>query len=158
MQIGARCQRLNVVKTVLHQLRGFLEDNLLVRFRDQTLFAVRRRSDFPIDHRRLEQLENVIQSDRSLSGIVEIQLNDHLELAPSRFGHLIGWFVNDPIGISIAFVQFEMDFFNIRRHILIVEGFDVDVPLVRVAILLALFAEGSSNVPVHDWFDDGQSL
>lgn len=104
MQIGARCQWLHIVQAVLHQLRWLLENDLLVRFGYESLLAVWRRSDFAIDDRRLKQLQNVIQCDRSLGRIVEVQLDDDLELAPSRFGHLIGWFGDDAIGICVAFV------------------------------------------------------
>lgn len=51
-----------------------------------------------------------------------------------------------------------MHLFHVGRHVFVVEGFDVDVPLVSVAVLLTLLAKRSGNVPVDDGLDDGQSL
>lgn len=165
VQIRARRQRLHAVETVLHQLRGLLEDHLLVRLGHQALFAVHVRQlhgriddAVRIDDGRLEQLQDVVQRDRTLGGIVKVELDHHLEFTPAGFGDLVRWLRQNAIRICVALVQLEVDLFHVGGHVLVVVRFDVDVPLVRVAVLFALLAKGARHIAVDDRFDDGETL
>lgn len=158
VQIGALRQRLYIVKTLLHQLRRLLEDNLFVRLGHQPFFAILCRCYFTFNYRRLKQLQYVVQRDRSLGWIVEVQLYDHLKFSPSCFRHLVRRFGDNSIRVGVAFVQLEMYLLHIGRHVFVVIRFDVDIPLMCVAILFPFFAEGTRHIAVDYWFDHGESL
>ena len=72
---------------------------------------------------------------------LKVDLNDYLELSPASLGDLVGWFGHCPVWVAVAVVQLEVNLLNIGRDVLIAEGFEVDSPLVSVAILLSLLTE-----------------
>ena len=89
----------------------------------------------------LEKFQNVVDRDRSLCRILEVDLDDDLELAPAGLGDLVGRLGDSSVGIGVTVVKLEVDFLHICGHVLVVVGFEVDRPLVSVTVLFSFLAE-----------------
>ena len=55
-----------------------------------------------------------------------------------------------PVWIGVALVQLELHLADVRAHVLVVEGLDVDRPLVGVAVALALLPKVATDAAVDD--------
>lgn len=51
-----------------------------------------------------------------------------------------------------------MNFLHITGHILVEVGFDVNSPLMSMAVFFSLLSKIPGNVPVHNGFDYGYTL
>ena len=52
-------------------------------------------------------------------------------------------------------MQFELNFFDIAGHVLVVVGLDIDGPVVSVSVGFALFPKILRNISVHDRLQNG---
>lgn len=149
--------RLYRVQHLLHQLRWLMEHDFVVEFRHESFFSVnngRRLADCSvrvINHWCiwrwwLEQLQNVVESDRSgktnLSiekkqlfldllinrRVMEINLDDHLKFAPTCLADLVRWLRDYSVRTFVALMKLEMDFFHICLHVFVKIRFDVNSP------------------------------
>ena len=62
--------------------------------------------------------------------------------------------INEPVWISVAFVELELNLLDVAGHVLVVVGLDVDRPVVGVAVGLPLLPEALRNVSEDDRLDD----
>ena len=59
---------------------------------------------------------------------MEINLDDHLKLAPTRLADLVRWFSDNSVGTFITLMKLEVDFFHICLHIFVEIRFHVNSP------------------------------
>ena len=83
----------------------------------------------------------MVDRDRSLCRILEVDLDDDLELAPAGLGDLVRRLGDSSVGIGVTVVKLEVNFLHIGGHVLVVVGFEVDCPLVSVTVLFSFLAE-----------------
>ena len=72
--------------------------------------------------------------------------------------HLIRRLCEYPDGLLVALVQPELDLLDVVGHVLVLEGLEVDGPLVRVPVRVPLLAEVLAVVAVDDGLDNGLAL
>jgi hypothetical protein len=62
---------------------------------------------------------------------------------------------NQPDGIVVSLVQLELDLFDVIGHVLVVEGLDIDSPLVSVILVICLLQQALGDAAEHDGLDNG---
>merc|ERR1719154_384039 len=95
----------------------------------------------------LEQFQNVVNSDRSLYWILEVDLDNYFKFSPASFSDFIWRFGHCPVGVGVAVVQLKVNFLHISRHVFISVWLDIHSPLVSVAVLFSLLTEIFRHVP-----------
>lgn len=95
---------------------------------------------------------------RSLIRIIKINLDNNFKFSPPCFSNLIWWFKNYPIWFRIAIMKFKVNFLDIRGHVFIVKRFNINSPLVCVAIFFPFLAEIPSDISINNRFRYCHSL
>ena len=89
---------------------------------------------------------------------MEVYFDDDFKFTPSSLCDLIWRFVMHSIWIRVTVVEFEVNLFHIRRHILIVIWPNVSCPLMSMAIFLTFLSKMSSDIAIYNGFDNSDTL
>merc|ERR1719153_763010 len=142
----------------LDVLSGILEYDFVIELRDNGFSSFQCAWVSGGSSACLEKFEHMVDSDRPLDRISQVNLDLNLKLAPSGFRHLIWWLCHCSIVVCVAVMQFEVHLLHIRRHVLISKWLHVYGPLMRMTILLPFLAKVLADIAVHDWLQNVNSF